>query len=249
MAQINWGLANQNGFQNALAMGVNVGNAMREQREEKEYRNALAQYDPSNPETLKPVAQVAPELGMQLRQQQAQQQAAADERAQGQIPMAIRLLESSTDEASYQRNRQVAQQYGFDLSRLPEQFGDGAWRDEQIATLKMFGSPEGQKALSGFGKQAQDLGFQPGTPEYEQAVRELIIADSAIPYTGGMGETRLYRPEINIPNAQQQQQRIIPDRPQGLSDDDLMRSAREAVEQGADVNEVFQQLKAWGVQI
>lgn len=38
-------------------------------------------------------------------------------------------------------------------------------------------------------------------------------------------------------------------RPAGKTDDDLFREAREAVEQGADVNAVFRQLREWGVSI
>lgn len=76
---INWGLANQNGFQNALAQGMAYGQQIKRNREEKEYKNALAGYDPSNPETIKPIMQADPRLGLHLQQQAAAQQAAAHE--------------------------------------------------------------------------------------------------------------------------------------------------------------------------
>lgn len=77
---INWGAANNGGFQNALAMGMQMGAQARQAREEREYKNALAQFDPSNPETLKPIMAARPEVGLQLRGQvQAQQAAAAEQ--------------------------------------------------------------------------------------------------------------------------------------------------------------------------
>jgi hypothetical protein len=40
---------------------------------------------------------------------------------------------------------------------------------------------------------------------------------------------------------------LMPQRPAGMSDADLIRQARQAVEAGADRNTVFEQLQAWGV--
>lgn len=61
---INWGLAdNGNSFQNALAQGFQMGDMMRQRREEKEYRNALAQvFGPKTQETPQPSPQ-APAMG------------------------------------------------------------------------------------------------------------------------------------------------------------------------------------------
>lgn len=76
---VNWGLAGnaQRGFQNALAFGMQMGAQARQAQERKEYRNALAQFDPSKPETLQAVMAANPEVGLQLRGQvQAQQQEA-----------------------------------------------------------------------------------------------------------------------------------------------------------------------------
>lgn len=41
--EINWGLAGQNGFGNALAFGMQMGQQMRERRDQKEYAGALQQ--------------------------------------------------------------------------------------------------------------------------------------------------------------------------------------------------------------
>lgn len=77
MTQINWGLAQGNGFQNALAQGYQLGSNIRQRREETEYKNALANYDPANPDSLKDVMRVDPRLGIQLRRDTAAQEQAA----------------------------------------------------------------------------------------------------------------------------------------------------------------------------
>lgn len=59
----------------------------------------------------------------------------------------------------------------------------------------MLQTPEGEKALSTAGKQAVDMGYEPGTPEYAKVVRDIWTAGEAKPYVVG-GETRLYQPKI-----------------------------------------------------
>ena len=72
---INWGLAQGNGFQNALATGMQMGAQAREAKERREYRNALANYDPANPETIKPIMEIDPRTGMALRKESQAMQA------------------------------------------------------------------------------------------------------------------------------------------------------------------------------
>ena len=75
---INWGAANTGGFQNALAMGMQMGAQARQARERREERNALAAYakDP-NEQNFAGLADVRPDLAIQQRgQMQAQQQEA-----------------------------------------------------------------------------------------------------------------------------------------------------------------------------
>ena len=62
-----------------------------------------------------------------------------------------------------------------------------------------------------------------------------------------------FRP-LRVPGQGQQQapqQQILPRsaRPQGMTDDQLFDQARRAVENGAPVEQVFQQLREWGVEI
>jgi hypothetical protein len=95
---INFGALQQGGgFQNALATGLQLGAMARQRQDEREFRNALTQFDPNNPETLKPIMAARPEVGMQLQGQMQQQQRAAQEaeltqRAIGGDPQALEQL-------------------------------------------------------------------------------------------------------------------------------------------------------------
>ncbi len=210
-----WGPGASAGFQNALLLGQQSGNNImqafqqgRQMAEQREYRNALAQFDPSKPETLNAVMQVRPEVGLQLRGQVQQQQAlaaAAQQKAaearRADLPTMIKLLETATDEQTYQRNVGAARQFGIDTSTLPQTF-DPAWRDSRLQVMKAIATPEGQEVLSTAGKQAADEGFRPGTPEFQARTKEIWQQSGAIPYTGENGETRLYVPGRGVPTQQ-----------------------------------------------
>jgi hypothetical protein len=72
---INFGALQGGGFQNALSAGLQLGQFARQRQDEREFNNALAQYDPSKPETISPIMKADPRVGLQLRgQQQAAQQ-------------------------------------------------------------------------------------------------------------------------------------------------------------------------------
>jgi hypothetical protein len=131
------------------------------------------------------------------RQQQLDQQAqqAQQEQKRADLPMLGRLLGSIRDEPTYQQARQVATEYGIDISGAPPNY-DPNWVSSQTQLVQMMSTPQGQAALSTAGKQAQDAGFTPGTPEFVSAVRNIITADVAQPYMGSQGETRLYQPDV-----------------------------------------------------
>lgn len=179
---VDWGLAGGN---NALAMfqyGAQLGTQKRQEGEQREERNAL-------------LTQRQQQINLQRQQQEQQARQQQVEQRRADLPLLGRLLEASQDEPSYQQARQVAQQYGIDTSGLPPTF-DPAWRDQQLTIVKLMQTPQGQEALSTAGKQAQDAGFRPGTPEFTAAVRQIITADLAQPYMGSQGETRLYQPDV-----------------------------------------------------
>lgn len=155
----NWQLANGGGFQNALATGLQIGQGIRQQRQDTERRNALVQQQQAQ---------------MQRQQQTDQRQQLEQRRAD--LPFVGKLLGSVRDEASYQQARGVAQQYGLDLSGAPPSY-DPQWVESQKATVQALSDPKAQEALSTFGKIATDEGLAPGSPPYQQRVRELWQAD------------------------------------------------------------------------
>jgi len=195
---MDFGPGAQGGFQNALAMGMQFGQLARQAQDRKEYKNALAQYDPSNPETLKPIIAANPEVGLQLRGQVEQQEAArlkaeqgAAERRLKQLPQVVGLLEQVTDDQGFQRVRQIAgQQFGFDLSGVPENFSP-QWMAENLPILKSLTTPEGREALSTAGKIAADFGYTPGTPEFAAEAKRIFIAERDKTITASPGGTIL----------------------------------------------------------
>jgi hypothetical protein len=60
---------------------------------------------------------------------------------------------------------------------LPPTF-DPTWRDQQLQTVKLLNTPQGQEAISTAGKIAVDMGLRPGTPEFAAKVTELWRAES-----------------------------------------------------------------------
>lgn len=180
---INWNLAG--GGNNALAMfgvGAQMGQNLVDRREQREDRNAL-------------LAQRQQQIDLQTREQAQQAQAQQQQQRRADLPMLGKLLDYAQDEPTYQRARQVAQEYGVDVSGLPPAF-DPNWIAQQRQVVQLMQTQRGQEALSTAGKQAQDAGYRPGTPEFTTAVRQIITADMAQPYTGAQGETRLYQPDV-----------------------------------------------------
>lgn len=196
MVDINWGLLGGNNALQMFGVGAQLGGQIRERREEGERKNALAAYatNPNDPKALSGVIAADPRLGIQLQGQQAQRAAQQQERRRADLPMLTRLVESSVDEPSYQRNRQTAQEYGIDTTSLPPQF-DPAWRDQTLATFKSLQDPAKAEALSTAGKIAMDMGYKPNTVEFNKAVNDIFVAQESKPYVVG-GETRLSQPRI-----------------------------------------------------
>jgi hypothetical protein len=181
---VNWGLA-QNPTNALFGMGLQLGQNLVDRRDQREERNAL-------------LGMRQQEMDQRAQDRAAQQQQQQTQQRRADLPLMERLLTMAQDEPSYQQARQVAGQYGIDVSALPPTF-DPAWRDQQLQTVKLLNTPQGQEALSTAGKQAVDMGYQPGSPEFTQVTRQLVEAALAQPYTGGQGETRLYTPQIGGP--------------------------------------------------
>lgn len=177
---VNWGLAG-NGAQNALATGLHLGQLFRQNQRD----NALLEIRRAE---------------LAERQETQAQEAARkrQEQRRADMPMVARLLDfAAQGEPQYQQARGIAQQYGIDVSQLPETF-DPAWIEQQRTMVKALADPAKMEALSTAGKQAVDMGYKPGTPEFNSAVRDIFTASEAKPYVVG-GETRLYQPKIGGP--------------------------------------------------
>lgn len=189
MVSPNWGLLNGGGVQNALAQGFQLGAQNRARREEETRTNALAAYA-ANPEAegaFDNLIKADPRMAVQMRAQQDQRTAQQAQQQRDLLPQLAKLADQATPE-NWMQVRQAAAQIGVDPSQLPEQFDQG-WLDEQRFILKALGTPEGQAAASNAGKIAQDMGFQPGTPEYNAKVAEIWNAEQikTVPYQAGGG--------------------------------------------------------------
>jgi hypothetical protein len=240
---IQWGLAGGNGFQNALATGLQFGQIARQRTEEREYKNALAAYDPAKPETIKPIMQADPRVGIQLQRDAAAQAAERAKQQQADAGTFRRLLKHAAQSPEgWQQAVGAAQNMGLDLSGIPQQY-DPDWAKQQLFIIDAMEDPDKRTAIQ---QDIESLGIDPSSPEGVKAVGELILYKYGKPITDEQGRPSLALPQITVPQAAPVQH---PPRPEGKSDTELFSQAREAVEQGANVEEVFRRLEAWGVQV
>lgn len=175
--------------QNAL-LGFQQGRQMRQENDTRNALSVLAQ-NPNDPNAYEMLAKANPELAIQYRGQMGQQQAAQQKQQQTQMVQLGRLLDYAKDEQTYQQARQAAQQIGIDISRAPANF-DPAWVQQQKLAVSAFQDPKAMEALSSAGKQAVDEGFRPGTPDFNDRVREIwsIGERKLIPTQPGGGVAR-----------------------------------------------------------
>lgn len=191
-----------NAFTEAFALGSQVGSRIRERQRETRLDNAFSSLV-ANPQAddaqFQEIVRGLPgrdalaltQYRTQTQAQQAQAQVAAGQRRRDELPFLNNLLNSVTDENSYQRAKQQAQDYGIDISRAPANF-DPQW----IAKQKAISAPQGQQAITEGGKYAQEQGLQPGTDAYRAYVTDFVNNKLAQPYTGPGGETRVRVPNL-----------------------------------------------------
>lgn len=182
---INWGLAgNSGGFQSALAQGLQLGQAAGQAQRQRSLNNALADFDPTNPDTLKPVMKEDPRVGMQLRGQMQQQQAAqmeaqkeqqladlTDRAVQGDETALTELASvnferwKSLDGATRERATQQATLYGnavLDVLQAPP----GPERRERIVTYA--------QQFPQLAEQINEIAFLPPA-EQEAQLRAVVV--------------------------------------------------------------------------
>lgn len=176
---VQWNIlgVDQPGIGQHFLAGMQAG---QQQRQQHMQRNALQAFarDPDSPEAMEMMIQADPATAIRMRQEQQQRQQAEHKERRADLPMMSRLLDYAQDPQSYQQAREIAQNYGIDISQIPETY-DPAWISQQRQVLKTLQSPEAQEALSGIGKQAADMGFRPGTPEFNAKVNQLWQVESS----------------------------------------------------------------------
>lgn len=177
---INWGLAG--GGNNALAMfqyGAQLGSQIKQRERERATDEALANYgmNPSDPEALKGVIQADPRLGIQLQGQAQQAQAQASERKRASMMDVAKLFNGVTPE-NYGQRLQIAQQMGLDTSTAPQTY-DPAWVEQNRAIINAFAGNDTQ--LPAVARELEMAGYQPGTPQFMEKLREIITNKYAPP--------------------------------------------------------------------
>lgn len=154
------------------------------------------------------IARYNPQLFGQLQQRQVEQAKLQREEQQKQRE-AIRagaietakLFDGVVDENSYQQRLALAPRLGMNVSTAPRNF-DPRWVEEQKLILKFVA--EKPEALSTFGKIATDEGLQPGSPQFNARVSQLVKADAlkTVPMVPGGGvagvDTQTGRAEVLI---------------------------------------------------
>ena len=165
--------------QNALLQGLQVGDAMRQRKQQEmqsqamdnAYRGAMSGNQNAFTElgNVPGMAQKAYEL--QQGQMQAQAQQADAERQR--LAKAADLLDNSTDEASYQRNLGVARQLGLPVESAPPNFDPEFIKTQSaIARAVLNNDPE----LPLIAQEVVLRGLQPGTPEFQAEIGRILTA-------------------------------------------------------------------------
>lgn len=179
-----------------LAQMPNIaGNALaafrqgREDRRVSDAQNALAAYATNpNEQTLSGAAQYAPEFVIRERGRMQDQQAQQRKQHQEQMVMMGRLLDHAQDPQTYAESLAAARQAGIDVSTVPQQY-DPAWVDRQRLVVRAFNDDGGER-ISGIARELVDAGYQPGTEEFNGAMRSVISNKYASEYVDDAGNTR-----------------------------------------------------------
>lgn len=163
--------------QNALLQGMQVGEAMRQRKEQREREMALDDayrgvYQ-GDPNAVNALAQIAPRQAIQLRSQQEDAQAQQADKQRAQLAKVADLLDNSTDEASYQRNLSVARQLGLPVDSAPPNFDPNFVATQSAIARAVLGNdPE----LPLIGQEVMLRGYKPGTPEFQAEIGRILTA-------------------------------------------------------------------------
>ena len=156
--------------QNALLQGMQVGDAMRQRKEQRDREmaidNAYRGIYQGDPNAVNALAQIDPRQAIQLRSQQEDAQAQQVEKQRMQLAKVADLLDDSVDDPSYQRNLNVARQLGYDVSGAPPAFDPNYVSTQKAIARAVLNNDPEQELIA--------AGLQPGTPQFQaEAVRIL----------------------------------------------------------------------------
>jgi hypothetical protein len=206
----NWSLMGGN---NALAMfqfGANLGQQARASQEERALKEAVGAYatNPNDPNALASVMKLDPKIGLQFQKQNVDIAAKRQEAQRGRVKEIARLFDGVTPE-NYGQRIAAAQSLGIDVAGVPQQF-DPAWVAQNKAIFDAFADDDGQR-LSGLARELVDAGYQPNTPGFNKAMREVISNKYASEYVDEYGNTR--RRSLLDLNANEPSQQPAPPQP------------------------------------
>lgn len=219
---INWGLAQNYDIGGAVMQGMQAGT---QQRMVSDRRNALASLvtNPNDTSALNALARVDPESAMGVQKDLRLQQQQQRDKQAGDMRTMRQLLVTAKDDPM--RAFSAAQSMGIDVSGIPNPNDPNfkPWVDEQLFIMDALEKPGGMEALSTAGKMAVDMGYKPGTPEFNAKVGEIFKAEQikTIPYQAG-GGVASYNPAtgeikpIVVPEAQPTQQSAVAPPPEQL---------------------------------
>ena len=196
---VNWNLLQNVDVAGSFQKGV-------EQAKQRQGENALAAFV-QNPQDTNAFAQLAksdPKLAYQVRNNQQEQdwkrakyQQDARESQSKQVEAASKFLDQiAPDGSNYGQIIQAARLAGVDVSEAPQAF-DPQWVGTYKTIAQAFAKdPDG---LTSEAKNLVQLGYQAGTPEFQDALARTLNAKYAQPYIGSGGETRVNSPELVRP--------------------------------------------------
>ena len=168
---INWGLGQGNNALQMFQQGAQMGNQLAQRREQADYRKQQGERQDAA-----------------FAAQQEDRAAKQQEDSRGQIVKMGKLLAHAKDPVTYAQSRAAAQQLGFDISAIPEQF-DPNWVAQQQMIVQAY-QDGGAEKMSATAQELVDAGYQPGTPEFNTQMRNRISAQDSKPFNVGPGEGR-----------------------------------------------------------
>jgi hypothetical protein len=195
---VQWGIGTGNNALGMFQYGAQLGQNMQDRRDQREDRNALIALRERQEDRL-------------AQQQQNEQAKAQQGERRANMGDVAKLFDGVTPE-NYGQRVALAQQMGVDVSGVPQQF-DPAWIQQQQNVLRFF-NDQGEQGISGIARELVDAGFQPGTDEFNQAMRGVIQNKYASEYVDEAGNTRR-RSALQLPGAPTAGE-VIPPPPSGF---------------------------------